>query len=72
MKVGILALQGAFIEHGKKMEELGIPYKYVKLPEDLEDIDGIILPGGESTAMGKLLREFNICLLYTSPSPRDA
>ena len=60
MKVGILALQGAFIEHGKKMEELGIPYKYVKLPEDLEDIDGIILPGGESTAMGKLLREFNM------------
>lgn len=60
MKIGILALQGAFLEHQKMLESLGVKTFLVKTKEELKEIDGIILPGGESTAMGKLLREFNI------------
>lgn len=60
MKIGILALQGAFLEHKNILNSLKIDNCLVKTKEDLENIDGIILPGGESTAMGKLLRDFNI------------
>ena len=60
MKIGILALQGAFLEHKNILDSLKIDNCLVKTKEQLEDIDGIILPGGESTAMGKLLRDFNI------------
>ncbi|MHD0315272.1 MULTISPECIES: pyridoxal 5'-phosphate synthase glutaminase subunit PdxT [Fusobacterium] len=60
MKIGILALQGAFLEHKNILDYLKIDNCLVKTKEQLEDIDGIILPGGESTAMGKLLRDFNI------------
>lgn len=60
MKIGILALQGAFLEHKNILDSLKVDNCLVKTKEQLEDIDGIILPGGESTAMGKLLRDFNI------------
>ena len=60
MKIGILALQGAFLEHQKILNDLNVENILVKTAEDLENIDGIILPGGESTAIGKLLRDFNI------------
>ncbi len=60
MKIGILALQGAFQEHKNILDSLNIDNCLVKTKEQLEDIDGIILPGGESTAMGKLLRDFDI------------
>ncbi|WP_373079724.1 pyridoxal 5'-phosphate synthase glutaminase subunit PdxT [Fusobacterium varium] len=60
MKVGILALQGAFLEHKNILDSLKIDNCLVKTKEQLDDIDGIILPGGESTAMGKLLKDFNI------------
>lgn len=60
MKIGILALQGAFLEHKNILDYLKIDNCLVKTKEQMEDIDGIILPGGESTAMGKLLRDFNI------------
>lgn len=60
MKVGILALQGAFLEHKNILDSLKIDNCLVKTKEQLDDIDGIILPGGESTAMGKLLRDFGI------------
>ncbi|CAK7023280.1 pyridoxal 5'-phosphate synthase glutaminase subunit PdxT [Fusobacterium varium] len=60
MKIGVLALQGAFLEHKNILDYLKIDNCLVKTKEQLEDIDGIILPGGESTAMGKLLRDFNI------------
>lgn len=60
MKIGILALQGAFLEHQKILNNLNVENILVKTAEDLENIDGIILPGGESTAIGKLLRDFNI------------
>ncbi|MHD0318280.1 pyridoxal 5'-phosphate synthase glutaminase subunit PdxT [uncultured Fusobacterium sp.] len=60
MKIGILALQGAFQEHKNILDSLNIDNCLIKTKEQLEDIDGIILPGGESTAMGKLLRDFGI------------
>ena len=52
MKIGILALQGAFQEHKNILDSLNIDNCLVKTKEQLKDIDGIILPGGESTAMG--------------------
>lgn len=60
MKIGILALQGAFQEHKNILDSLNVDNCLLKTKEQLEDLDGIILPGGESTAMGKLLRDFDI------------
>ena len=61
MKVGVLALQGAFIEHEKKLEKLGVECIELRQKKDLEqDFDGLILPGGESTVIGKLLRELDM------------
>jgi 5'-phosphate synthase pdxT subunit len=54
MKVGVLALQGAFIEHIHILQRLGIDTKEVRQPEQLADLDGLIIPGGESTTIGKL------------------
>lgn len=60
MVIGVLALQGAFREHMKCLEIIGVQGKLIKSNKDLEEIDGIILPGGESTAMGKMLIDFNM------------
>lgn len=56
MKVGVLALQGGVEEHMDSISHLGHEGTLVKKEEDLNDIDAIILPGGESTTMGRLLR----------------
>lgn len=53
-RVGVLALQGAFIEHIHILQSLGVEAREVRLPEHLAGLDGLILPGGESTAIGKL------------------
>lgn len=55
MKIGILGFQGAIIEHQQHLEKIGQQAVIIRYPEQLEEIDGIILPGGESTTMGKLL-----------------
>jgi pyridoxal 5'-phosphate synthase pdxT subunit len=55
MRIGVLALQGDFAAHIKMLEGLGAEGKAVRLPEHLEEIDGIIIPGGESTTIGKLM-----------------
>ena len=60
MKIGVLALQGAFREHRRLFEELGAETTLVKLPEHLEGLNGLVIPGGESTTIGKLLREYNM------------
>jgi pyridoxal 5'-phosphate synthase pdxT subunit len=60
MKVGVLALQGAFIEHEKMLESLGAEAAQVRLPEHLDGLDGLIIPGGESTTIGKLAVEFGL------------
>lgn len=60
-QVGVLALQGAFIEHEKMLEQLGVSCIELRNKEDLEKpYDGIILPGGESTVQGKLLKELGM------------
>lgn len=53
--IGILALQGNFAEHGYILDELGIAHRKVRLPRDLEGLSGLIMPGGESTTMSKLM-----------------
>ena len=60
MKIGVLALQGAFIEHQKTLAKLGVEAPRVRLPRDLEGLDGLIIPGGESTTIGKLARRFGL------------
>lgn len=55
MKIGILGFQGAFLEHQQHIASIGHEAVIVRYPEQLEELDGIILPGGESTTMGKLL-----------------
>ena len=55
LRIGVLALQGDFEAHIKMLAELGVEGKAVRLPRHLEDLDGIILPGGESTTIGKLM-----------------
>jgi 5'-phosphate synthase pdxT subunit len=55
MKVGVLALQGAFREHREVLDALGVEAVEVRVPEHLSGVDALILPGGESTTIGKLL-----------------
>src|SRR4051812_14169020 len=55
MKAGVLALQGAFREHAEALEALGIDVELVRRPEQLAGVDAILLPGGESTTIDKLL-----------------
>ena len=61
MKIGILAMQGAFAEHAKVLEKLGVVSVQIRNLDDFQqhqsDLSGLILPGGESTTMGKLLRD---------------
>lgn len=60
MKIGILALQGDFAEHSATLEGLGVEPHQVRLPEHLEVLDGLIIPGGESTTIGKLAEDYNL------------
>lgn len=57
MKIGILAIQGDFEAHAKTLERMSVEYVFVRTPEDLQGIDGLILPGGESTTHMKMLAE---------------
>ncbi len=60
MPVGVLALQGAFIEHEKILQGLGVETLQVRLPEQLAQVERLIIPGGESTTIGKLLVRFDL------------
>lgn len=57
-RIGVLSLQGCVQPHQAHIESLGALYREVKLPQDFESIDGLILPGGESTTMLKLIEVF--------------
>lgn len=57
---GILALQGAFREHGRILKRLGVPTREIRQMQDLEGIDSLVIPGGESTTIGKLLNDLSI------------
>lgn len=58
VKIGVLALQGAFAEHRLYLERCGAEVVEVRLSHQLDGLDGLILPGGESTTIGKLLRRY--------------
>ena len=60
MKIGVLALQGAFIEHIQMLAQLGIEAVEVRLPAHLAGLDGLIIPGGESTTIGKLADSYGL------------
>ena len=60
MQVGVLALQGAFREHRHMLEACGVDVVEVRLPKDLEHISGLIIPGGESTTIGKLMQQWGL------------
>ena len=60
MKIGVLALQGAFIEHEKALKRVGVEAVEVRLPEHLGGLDGLIIPGGESTTIGKVARQWGL------------
>lgn len=60
MKIGILALQGDFAEHITMLKKLGVETVEVRLPEQLEGLDGLIIPGGESTTIGKLAMAYDL------------
>ena len=60
MRIGVLALQGAFREHKQILSTLGVQVVEVRLPEHLEGLDGLIIPGGESTTIGKLATQYQL------------
>lgn len=60
MKIGVLALQGDFAEHLAMLSRLGVQGREVRLPENLQGLDGLIIPGGESTTIGKLAVDFGL------------
>ncbi|NOH01129.1 MAG: pyridoxal 5'-phosphate synthase glutaminase subunit PdxT [Chloroflexi bacterium] len=60
MKIGVLALQGDFAEHISMLKKIGVETAEVRLPEHLNGLDGLIIPGGESTTIGKLAAAYNL------------
>src|SRR3954469_14666225 len=60
MKIGVLALQGNFREHAAMLRRLGAEVVEVRLPEELDGLDGLVIPGGESTAITRLMRIYGL------------
>jgi len=60
MKVGVLALQGTFIEHIEILRRLGVEAPAIRLPQELNTLDAIIIPGGESTTMMRLMQSYGL------------
>jgi 5'-phosphate synthase pdxT subunit len=60
MRIGVLALQGAFIEHENILARIGVEVVEVRLPQHLRGLDGLVIPGGESTTIGKVARQWGL------------
>ncbi|MDH4102676.1 MAG: pyridoxal 5'-phosphate synthase glutaminase subunit PdxT [Thermoleophilia bacterium] len=60
LNIGVLALQGAFREHGSVLRRLGAKVSEVRLPENLADLDGLVIPGGESTTIMHMARLYGL------------
>ncbi len=60
MKIGVLAIQGDFAEHITALNKLGIETREVRLPDHLEGVDGLIIPGGESTTLSRLMDIYHL------------
>lgn len=59
-RIGVLALQGAFVEHIEMLRRIGVEAVPVRLPRELEGIGGVVIPGGESTTIGKLMVRYEL------------
>jgi 5'-phosphate synthase pdxT subunit len=70
--IGVMAVQGDFREHLDTLASIGAPAREVRLPEDLEGVSGLILPGGESTAMRKLYERWNLVAPVKALAARGA
>ena len=60
MRVGVLAVQGNFREHAAMLRRLGAEVVEVRMPEELEGLDGLVVPGGESTAIARLIDVYGL------------
>jgi pyridoxal 5'-phosphate synthase pdxT subunit len=60
LRIGVLAVQGNFREHAAMLRSLGAEAVEVRLPEELNGLDGLVIPGGESTAIGRLMRLYGL------------
>ena len=60
MRIGVLAVQGNFREHLAMLDRLGVETREVRKPEQLDGLDGLVIPGGESTAIGRLIRLYGL------------
>jgi pyridoxal 5'-phosphate synthase pdxT subunit len=60
LKIGVLAVQGDFIEHIAILQKLGVEAREVRLPQQLEGLDGLIIPGGESTTLSRLMSIYHL------------
>ena len=60
MSVGVLALQGTFIEHIDLLQQLGVEAPPIRLPHELDTLDGLVIPGGESTTMLRLMKSYGL------------
>jgi pyridoxal 5'-phosphate synthase pdxT subunit len=60
VRIGVLAVQGAFREHAAVLQRLGADVVEVRKPEQLDGLDGLVIPGGESTAIGRLIRLYGL------------
>ena len=60
LKIGVLAIQGDFAEHIAVLKRLGVQGREVRLPDHLQDIDGLIIPGGESTTLSRLMNIYEL------------
>jgi pyridoxal 5'-phosphate synthase pdxT subunit len=72
MKIGVLALQGDFAEHVAMLRKMGVQTSEVRLPSHLEGLDGLIIPGGESTTIGKLAEAYELMEPLTQFAQRKA
>ena len=60
MRIGVLALQGAFVEHIAILNQLKVEALPVRLPQELVGLDGLVIPGGESTTINKLMLDYDL------------
>jgi len=60
LQIGVLALQGAFIEHCQILQQIGVDVREIRLPGQLQQLDGLIMPGGESTTILKLMHGYGL------------
>ena len=77
--VGVLAIQGDFLEHIQTLDRLGVGAPEIRLPKQLDDVDGLIIPGGESTTIAQLIdiygfrtslkKKWNLACLCGVPAP---